>query len=372
MKIGIPKEIKPQERRVGMYPSGVKALVDQGHSVVLESGAGEGCGLTDSAYRGYGARIGHAADAWEQQMVVKVKEPQPAEYPFLREDLLLYTYLHLAADKMLTDELVRSKCAAIAYETVQLPDRSLPLLAPMSEVAGRMSITKAAEILCHYNGGTGQFIGGVIGTRPCKVVVIGGGVAGSNAAEMAVGLGADVTVLDTDTRALRRLHHDLGGRLRTLFSNSANIAEEVAEADVVISCVLIPGAAAPKLISRDLVAAMKPGSVIIDIAIDQGGTTELSRPTTHADPCVRASNGVNIYCVTNMPGAYPRTSTEALSNATLRYALKLADRGWAQACREDEALRKGLNVAQGAVTHTGVAEACGYACRSVFLTPSVS
>lgn len=360
MRIGVPKEIKAQERRVGLFPSGVKALVEHGHEVVVESGAGEGCGALDDVYVSQGARMGTAEEAWSQELVIKVKEPLSKEFKYLREDLTLFTYLHLAADKPLADALVQSGCVAIAYETVQLPDKSLPLLAPMSEIAGRMSVTKATEMLCHYNGGGGVFLGGVTGTLPARVVIIGAGISGAGAAQMAVGLGADVLVLDVDMAKIYRLYHHLDQKIKTLFSNALNIEDQVVKADVVISCVLIPGSSAPKLITRQIIEAMKPGSVIMDIAIDQGGSTELSRPTTHGDPCFRVGNGVNLYCVANMPGAYPRTASESLTNATLRYVLQLADKGWPRACQEDPALRQGLNVVSGKVVYKAVAEACGY------------
>ncbi|GAB6059951.1 alanine dehydrogenase [Desulfonatronum parangueonense] len=365
MRVGVPKEIKAQERRVGLFPSGVKALVEHGHQVVVESGAGDGCGASDDVYRSQGARIGTAEEAWSQELVVKVKEPLGQEYRHLREDLCLFTYLHLAADKPLTDALVRSGCVAIAYETVQLPDNSLPLLAPMSEIAGRMSVTKATEMLCHNNGGCGVFLGGVTGTLPARVIVIGAGISGAGAAQMAVGLGADVLVLDVDMAKLYRLYHHLNQQIKTLFSNAMNIEDQVIKADVVISCVLIPGASAPKLITRQLLDAMKPGAVIMDIAIDQGGTTDLSRPTTHDSPCLQVGNGVNLYCVSNMPGAYPRTASESLTNATLRYVLQLADKGWNRACREDPALGRGLNVVGGKVVYKAVAEACGYVWKEL-------
>ncbi|SMP43615.1 L-alanine dehydrogenase [Desulfonatronum zhilinae] len=360
MRIGVPKEIKAQERRVGLFPSGIKALVEHGHEVVVESGAGDGCGALDDVYVSQGARMGTAEEAWSQELVIKVKEPLSQEYRYLREDLTLFTYLHLAANKTLTDALVRSGCVAIAYETVQLPDKSLPLLAPMSEIAGRMSVTKATEMLCHYNGGGGVFLGGVTGTLPARVVIIGAGISGAGAAQMAVGLGADVLVLDVDMAKIYRLYHHLDQKIKTLFSNALNIEDQVVKADVVISCVLIPGASAPKLITRQIIEAMKPGSVIMDIAIDQGGSTELSRPTTHDNPCFRVGNGVNLYCVANMPGAYSRTASESLTNATLRYALQLADKGWPRACQEDPALRQGLNVVRGKVVYKAVAEACEY------------
>ncbi|TVQ96909.1 MAG: alanine dehydrogenase [Desulfovibrionales bacterium] len=360
MRIGVPKEIKAQERRVGLFPSGVKALVEHGHEVIVESGAGEGCGALDDVYRSQGAQIGTAEQAWGQELVVKVKEPLDEEYRYLREDLTLFTYLHLAANKPLTDALVRSGCVAIAYETVQLPDKSLPLLAPMSEIAGRMSVTKAAEMLCHYNGGNGVFLGGVTGTLPARVVVIGAGISGSGAAQMAVGLGADIVVLDVDMGKIYRLYHHLDQKVKTLFSNALNIEDQVLKADVVVSCVLIPGAFAPKLITKQILESMKPGAVIMDIAIDQGGSTELSRPTTHDAPCLRVGAGVNLYCVANMPGAYPRTASESLTNATLRYAIELADKGWPLACRENPALAQGLNVVRGKVVYKAVAEACGY------------
>ncbi len=357
MIIGIPKEIKNNEYRVSMTPGGVEALVGAGHQVWVETTAGDGSGFADAEYVAAGARIvPDAALAWQADMVMKVKEPLEAEFGFLRPNLLLFTYLHLAAVPDLTRELVNKKVAGLAYETVQLPNRSLPLLMPMSEVAGRMSVQVAAHYLEKMNGGRGKLLGGVPGVRPADVVIVGGGIVGINAALMAMGLGALVTILELSPERMRYLDEVMHGRVVTLSSNPRNMADSVRHADVVIGAVLLPGAKAPKLVTRDMIRSMKPGSVVVDVAIDQGGCIETARPTTHSDP-VFVVDGVIHYCVTNMPGAVPRTSTYALSNATLPYALKLANCGLEKAVRDDPALALGVNTYQGHVTCQGVAVA---------------
>jgi alanine dehydrogenase len=358
MIIGIPKEIKDNEYRVAMPPGGVKTLSLRGHQVLVQAGAGAGSGFMDEEYIEAGAKIvATAADAWGgAQMVMKVKEPRPEEYEFLREDLLLFTYLHLAAEPELTQELVKRKVPAVAYETVELADRSLPLLTPMSEVAGRMSIQVGAHYLERAHGGRGKLMGGVPGVNPAHVVVIGGGVVGTNAAKMALGLGASVTILDINTERLRYLDDVLHGRVFTLASNPANIGDVTATADLVVGGVLITGARAPRLVTKEMVKMMKPGSVIVDVAIDQGGCVETIKPTSHSNPVYLVDDVVH-YGVTNMPGAVPRTSTYALSNATLPYAIKLAEKGLEKAAKEDGTLAPGVNTFQGKVTYKAVAEA---------------
>jgi len=360
MIIGVPKEIKDKENRVSITPHGVREYVSRGHRVLVQAGAGDGSGFSDEQYRAAGATvIDSVEDVWTQaDLVVKVKEPIPAEYPFLRPGLILYTYLHLAANEELTRVLMERQVTAVAYETVQLPDGTLPLLAPMSEVAGRLSVQVGAYYLMKPNGGRGVLLGGVTGVPPANVLVIGGGTVGTNAAQMALGLGAHVTLLDINAERLRYLDHVLHGRFQTLVSNQQHIADAVVDADLVIGGVLIPGARAPKLVTREMVASMRPGSVVVDVSIDQGGCIETARPTTHSDP-VYVEHGVLHYCVTNMPGAVPRTSTFALSNATLPYGLKLADLGFDQAVQCDPALAKGVNTHRGALVHPSVADAFG-------------
>ena len=361
MIIGVPKEIKTAENRVGATPAGVDAFVRAGHRVLVEKGAGEGSGFSDEEYKRAGAEIvPTAADAWGAEAVLKVKEPIEPEYKFLRENLLLFTYLHLANPELekLTRLLMERKVTAIAYETVELADGTLPLLEPMSEVAGRMAVQVAAHYLEKPSGGRGKLLGGVPGVRPCTVVVIGVGTVGRNAVEVALGMGATVIAIDLKIDKLRHLSEIFHGNLITLSSNPHNIAEAVKRADVVIGAVLVPGARAPHVVTREMVRNMKPGSVIVDVAIDQGGCIETSRPTTHADP-VFVEEGVIHYCVTNMPGAVPRTSTYALTNATLPYALKLANLGFVEAVKSDPALAKGVNVYKGFVTCEGVAKAHG-------------
>ena len=361
MRIGTVKEIKNHEYRVGLTPESVHELVVHGHDVWVESGAGGGIGASDDHYRAVGAIIkGSASEIFaECEMVVKVKEPQPAERAQLRKGQILYTYLHLAPDPEQTADLVKSGVTAIAYETVTGTDNSLPLLKPMSQVAGRMSIQAGAAALEKAQGGRGVLLGGVPGVLPAKVVVIGGGVVGFNAAQMAVGLGANVTILDRDPAVLERLDSHFEGRARTLYSGRSALAAEIANADLVIGAVLVPGAAAPKLLTSDMLATMPHGAVLVDVAIDQGGCFETSRPTTHADPTYIV-DGIVHYCVANMPGAVARTSTYALNNVTLPHALRIADLGWKAAMKANPHLAAGLNVHEGQVTCEAVARELGY------------
>jgi alanine dehydrogenase len=365
MKIGVPKEIKIHEYRVGLVPAGVRELVDSGHQVVVQSGAGAGIGFDDSHYQTAGAAISKRAEDifGSTDLIVKVKEPQLNECKMLRSNQTLFTYLHLAADREQTVALLASGATAIAYETVTAPDGSLPLLTPMSEVAGRMSVQVGANCLQKANGGFGVLLGGVPGVAPAKVVVLGGGVSGTHAVEMAVGLRADVTVVDRSVKRLRELSAIFGSQLKTVYSTAHAIEELVRDADLVIGAVLIAGAAAPKLVTRAMVKTMKPGAVLVDIAIDQGGCFETSRPTTHAEPTY-VLDGVIHYAVTNMPGAVPRTSTFALTNATLPYVKALADHGWRTAIARDSGLAQGLNVHAGQLTHEAVASALGLDYRA--------
>ncbi|QKG26366.1 alanine dehydrogenase [Actinomadura verrucosospora] len=360
MKIGVPQEIKNHEYRVAITPAGVHELTRHGHEVFVERGAGLGSAIPDEDYTAAGAKILDGPDeVWaEGDLILKVKEPIAAEYPRMRAGQVLFTYLHLAASRECTDALLAAGVTAIAYETVQLPNRSLPLLAPMSEVAGRLAPQVGAYNLMASNGGRGVLPGGVPGVAPAKVVVIGGGVSGLNAAQIAVGMGADVTVLDLDVDRLRHIDAIYQGRMRTLVSNAYLVEQEARAADLVIGAVLIPGAKAPKLISNDLVAGMKSGSVLVDIAIDQGGCFEDSRPTTHDAPTYKV-HGSTFYCVANMPGSVPNTSTYALTGVTLPYALQLADKGWHRALHENAALAKGLNTHAGELVYDHVAEAHG-------------
>ena len=360
MIIGTLKEIKNHEYRVGLTPESVRELVAHGHRVLVESGAGGGIGADDRLYEQAGAQImSAAAEVFAAaDMIVKVKEPQPAERAMLREGQILYTYLHLAPDPEQTRDLMASGAVCIAYETVTSPHGGLPLLKPMSQVAGRMSIQAGATALEKAHGGSGVLLGGVPGVAPGKVCVIGGGVVGFNAAQMAAGLGADVTILDRDPEVLERVGTFFEARAKTRFSNRANLAECVAEADLVIGAVLIPGAEAPKLVSRDMLGTMRPGSVLVDVAIDQGGCFETSHATTHADPTYIV-DGIVHYAVANMPGAVARTSTYALNNVTLPHALRIADFGWKEALKRDTHLAQGLNVWNGKVTFEAVAEAVG-------------
>lgn len=358
MIIGIPKEIKTLENRVSMTPGAVETLTRRGHSVLVEKGAGVGSGLTDAEYEAAGAKlVGTAAEAWAAEMVIKVKEPMAAEYGFLRADLLLFTYLHLAADEAQTKALLAAGTTGVAYETVQLADRSLPLLLPMSEVAGRMATQVGAHYLEKTQGGLGMLLGGVPGVAPANVVVIGGGVVGTNAVKIAVGMGARVTVLDLSHSRLQYLDDIFGSRIITMSSTEPNIRAAVKEADLVVGAVLVPGAKAPKLVTREMIGTMRQGSVIVDVAVDQGGCVETIHATTHDHPTY-VVDGVVHYGVANMPGAVPRTSTFALVNQTLPYALKLAAKG-IDALREDPALLLGLNTHKGQLTCPAVGEALG-------------
>ncbi|WP_017670603.1 alanine dehydrogenase [Blastomonas sp. AAP53] len=361
MRVGTVTEIKNHEYRVGLTPESARELVAHGHDVWVEAGAGNGIGASDEAYEAAGAVIKtNASEIFaECEMVVKVKEPQPVERAQLRQGQILYTYLHLAPDPDQTADLVKSGVTAIAYETVTGADNSLPLLKPMSQVAGRMSIQAGATALEKAHGGRGVLLGGVPGVLPAKVVVIGGGVVGFNAAQMAVGLGANVTILDRDNLVLERLDSHFEGRSRTLYSGSAALAAEIAEADLVIGAVLVPGAAAPKLVTREMLKTMKPGAVLVDVAIDQGGCFETSKATTHADPTYIV-DGVVHYCVANMPGAVARTSTYALNNVTLPHALRIADLGWKGALKANPHLAAGLNVHEGQITYEAVARDLGH------------
>ncbi len=358
MIVGVPKEVKVKENRVAMTPGGVATLVKRGHTVLVQLGAGVGSGVTDAEYENAGAKIVASADeAWAAQMVVKVKEPIKSEYQYLRKDLLLFTYLHLAAEKPLTDALLESGTTAIAYETVQLEDGSLPLLTPMSEVAGRLAPQVGADCLLKPNGGRGTLLGGVPGVIPGRVVIIGGGVVGTNAAKIAVGMGARVIILDVSHRRLQYLDDIFGGRVQTMASNEANIREIIQLADLVVGGVLIPGARAPHLITKDMLHTMPEGSVIVDVAVDQGGCVETIKPTTHDEPTY-VIDGVVHYGVANMPGAVPRTSTFALTNQTIGYAIKLAGQGL-DALKTDKSLLKGLNTRHGKLTYQAVAETFG-------------
>lgn len=362
MKIGCPKEIKPQEFRVGMTPNAAMEAVGHGHTVLIENGAGVGAGFADADYVAAGATIvATAADVFAQSdMIVKVKEPQAGERKMLREGQLLFTYLHLAPDPDQTRDLLASGCTAIAYETVTDRSGGLPLLAPMSEVAGRLAPQVGAWTLQKANGGRGVLMGGVPGVGPARVLVIGGGVVGTHAAKIAAGMGADVTVLDRSLPRLRYLDDVFGGQFKTGYSSAGLLAELLPQADMVVGAVLIPGAAAPKLISRAQLGMMKPGAVLVDVAIDQGGCFETSRATTHQDPIYEV-DGIMHYCVANMPGAVARTSTLALGNATMPFMLALADKGWKRACAEDPHLLAGLNVHAGQLTYAAVGEALGIA-----------
>jgi alanine dehydrogenase len=360
MRVGIPREIKDRENRVSTTPAGVSEYVEHGHTVLVERDAGAGSGFATAEYERAGATIinDHASVFAESDMIVKVKEPVPTEYELLKENQLLYTYLHLAAEEQLTRALMCGKVQAVAYETVQLANGSLPLLTPMSEIAGRMSVQVGAHYLERTYGGEGMLLGGVAGVPGAEVVIVGGGVVGTNAAQMALGMGANVTIIDKNVERLRYLDQVLHGRSHTLASNTHNLQDKLAQADFVVGGVLLPGARAPKLVTREMIESMKTGSVVVDVAIDQGGCFETSRPTSHSDP-VYDVGGVIHYCVTNMPGAVARTSTLALSNATLPYGLALADNGLADAARAYPELAKGINVLNGTVTYQAVADAFG-------------
>ena len=360
MIIGLPREVKDQESRVGLVPSGVTGLVEAGHQVFVQAGAGLGSSIPDDDYADSGAEIlTRAEDVWRKSdLIVKVKEPQPSEYEYLRPGLILFTYLHLAPLPELTERLLASRVAAIAYETIREPDGSLPLLTPMSEVAGRMAVQVGAQYLEKPNGGRGILLGGVPGVAPANVVILGGGVVGHNAAKIACGLGAHVTIIDKNLERLRTLDDIYSSQVVTLASNAWTIRESLRLADLVIGAVLIPGASAPKIVRREMIALMRPGSVVVDVAIDQGGCFETSRPTTHSDPVYFVDNVLH-YCVSNMPAAVPHTSTFGLTNATFPYLLQLANKGLETACHENPAICEGVNTYQGQVVYPAVAESQG-------------
>ena len=358
MIIGVPKEIKNNENRVALTPAGVQEFVKRGHTVYVQSTAGLGSGFADEEYVEAGAQLLPTIEETYAiaEMIIKVKEPIESEYPLIKKDQLLFTYFHFASYEKLTDAMIASGAVCLAYETVEKADRSLPLLVPMSEVAGRMSVQEGAKYLEKPMGGRGILLGGVPGVKPAEVVVLGGGIVGTQAAKMAAGMGADVTMMDISLPRLRQLDDIMEKNVKTEFSNEYNVREAVKTADLVIGGVLIPGAKAPKLITRDMLPTMKKGAVIVDVAIDQGGCFETSRPTTHAEPIFVIDDVIH-YCVANMPGAVPYTSTLALTNATLPYALQLANKGWKQACRDNAELRLGLNIVNGKVVYEGVSEA---------------
>lgn len=360
MNIGVPKEIKNKENRVGMVIAGVRALTQAGHKVLVQNNAGQGVGITDDDYRKAGATlVATPKEIYDKSdMIVKVKEPLPEEYPLLRENQVLYTYLHLAADERLTKALMERKIVGIAYETIQPADGSLPLLAPMSAVAGRMATQIGATYLQHDHGGKGMLLGGVTGVERARVVILGGGVVGVNAAKMAVGLGAHVTIMDVNVHRLDYLSDIFKNEVTTLYSNNEQVEKAVIHADLVIGAVLVPGAKAPKLVTREMVSKMQPGGVVVDVAVDQGGSVETCRPTSHEHPTYTV-DGVVHYAVPNMPGAVPRTSTYALTNVTLKYAMMIANLGWKEAVTRDEALRKGVNILNGKVAYRQVADDLG-------------
>ena len=360
MKVGIPKEIKNNENRVGMTPAGVAELIRHGHEVFVQHTAGEGSGFADSEYVAVGAQILPAIeDVYrETDMIVKVKEPIEPEYRLIKESQLLFTYFHFASERELTEAMLQSRAVCLAYETVQQPNGSLPLLQPMSEVAGRMAVLNGAYYLQRTQGGKGKLISGVPGVPPARVLVLGGGIVGEAAALMAAGLGADVTITDISLPRLRQLDIETPANVHTLYSSEHNIVKQLKNVDIVIGSVLVPGDKTPHLITKEMLALMEPGTVLVDVAIDQGGCFETSRPTTHSDP-VFVEDGIIHYCVANIPGAVPNTSTLALTNATLRYALALADKGWQQACKDDPALAKGLNIVEGKVVFKAVADVFG-------------
>jgi len=358
MIIGVPKEIKTNENRVALTPAGALELTKRGHTLYVQESAGEHSGFTDKAYAIRGATILPTIEEVYQksEMIIKVKEPIASEYPLIKKDQLLFTYFHFASYEPLTKAMIDSGSVCLAYETVEMPDRSLPLLVPMSEVAGRMAIQEGAKFLEKPEGGRGILLGGVPGVPPAKVLVLGGGIVGAQAAKMAAGLGANVTILDVNLNRLRYLADVMPPNVVTLYSNEVNIRELVQDSDLIVGAVLIPGAKAPMLITRDMLKTMRPGTVMVDVAVDQGGCIETCRPTTHDDPIFVIDDVVH-YCVANMPGAVPYTSTIALTNATLPYAIRLADKGWKEACRQDQALKLGLNVVNGKVVYKGVADA---------------
>lgn len=360
MKIGIPKEIKQGENRVGMTPAGVAELIRHGHEVSVQHTAGEGSGFADGDYEQVGAKVlPTIADVYQwAEMIIKVKEPIEPEYKLIKPDQLLFTYFHFASDRELTDAMIASGAVCLAYETVQKADRSLPLLVPMSEVAGRMAAINGAFYLQKAYGGNGKLISGVPGVKPTKVLVLGGGTVGEAAARLAAGLGAEVTIADISLPRLRELEISTPANIHTLYSTAHNIEKELPTTDIVVGSVLVPGDKAPHLITRQMLSIMQPGSVLVDVAIDQGGCFETSHPTTHADP-IYVVDGIIHYCVANIPGAVANTSTTALTNATLRYALALADKGWKKACKDDEALAKGLNIVGGKVCFKAVADVYG-------------
>lgn len=368
MIIGIPKEIKNNENRVALTPAGAKELVKRGHTVYVQHTAGENSGFPDSAYETVGAKILPSINDVYQtaEMIVKVKEPIVVEYPLVRKGQLVFTYFHFASDEKLTLAMMDSGSVCLAYETVENPDGTLPLLIPMSEVAGRMSIQEGARFLEKPQGGKGILLGGVPGVKPARVLVLGGGIVGYNAALMATGMGADVTIADISLPRLRHMEEVMPANVRTLYSSTHNIETELPATDLVIGAVLIPGAKAPHLITKEMLGLMKPGSVLVDVAIDQGGCFETSHPTTHADP-VYTVDGIVHYCVANIPGAVPQTSTLALTNATLPYVLELADKGWKEACKEDKTLYPGLNIIEGQIVYPAVAEAFGLPCYPAVL-----
>jgi alanine dehydrogenase len=365
MTVGVPKEIKDHETRVGLVPSGVLGLREAGHRVLVETNAGAGSSLPDKEYRDAGGEIlANAADVWKADLVVKVKEPQPSEYPYFRPGLILFTYLHLAPLPELTQKLVEQKVNAVAYETIREADGSLPLLTPMSEVAGRMAVQVGAQYLEAPNGGRGVLLGGIPGVTPANVLIIGGGVVGHNSAKMAVGLGAHVTIIDRNLERLRELDDIYSSQIVTLASNSFTIRESLEAADLVVGAVLIPGASAPKLVRRDMLKGMKPGAVMVDVAIDQGGCFETSHATTHTNP-VYVVDGVLHYCVSNMPAAVPHTSTFGLTNATFPYLAELCSKGLERACEENPAIREGVNTYGGYITYPGVAESQGLGWKAL-------
>lgn len=368
MIIGIPKEIKNNENRVALTPAGAKELVKRGHTVYVQHTAGENSGFPDSAYETVGAKILPSINDVYQtaEMIVKVKEPIAVEYPLVRKGQLVFTYFHFASDEKLTLAMMDSGSVCLAYETVENPDGTLPLLIPMSEVAGRMSIQEGTRFLEKPQGGKGILLGGVPGVKPARVLVLGSGIVGYNAALMAAGMGADVTIADISLPRLRHLEEVMPANVRTLYSSTHNIETELPATDLVIGAVLIPGAKAPHLITKEMLGLMKPGSVLVDVAIDQGGCFETSHPTTHADP-VYTVDGIVHYCVANIPGAVPQTSTLALTNATLPYVLELADKGWKEACKEDKTLYPGLNIIEGQIVYPAVAEAFGLPCYPAVL-----
>ncbi len=360
MIIGVPKEIKNNENRVALTPAGTAELIKNGHEIYIQATAGEGSGFEDKAYINQGAKIlPSIEDVYAiAEMIIKVKEPIEEEYKLIREDQILYTYFHFASSEVLTKAMIKSKAVCLAYETVELPDRSLPLLIPMSEVAGRMSAQEGAKYLEKTYGGRGVLLGGVPGVTPAKVLIIGGGIVGTEAAKMASGLGADVTIMDVSLKRLRYLDDIMPANVKTMMSNEFNIREMVQSHDLIIGAVLIPGAKAPSLITKDMLATMKPGTVLVDVAIDQGGCIETTYPTTHDDPTFVLEDIIH-YSVANMPGAVPRTSTIALTNATLPYAIQIANKGWKGACKENESLKKGLNIVKGEIVYKEVADVFG-------------